>query len=100
MKPLSNEILFGKKILIFLICISILHIILFVFNTPFKFNNDKDKGKMSRCMDGIYFSTTTISSVGYGDILPLNGLAKMLMSIEHIILIYLSFDEIKNYVHA
>ncbi|MDQ1327497.1 MAG: hypothetical protein QG641_780, partial [Candidatus Poribacteria bacterium] len=40
--------------------------------------------KLSVYADCLYFSTITIAAVGYGDIMPLSGLSKLLVCLETI----------------
>lgn len=42
------------------------------------------KNKLSVYADCLYFSTITIATVGYGDIMPLSGLSKLLVCLETI----------------
>jgi hypothetical protein len=42
-------------------------------------------------VDGIYFTTTTLSSVGYGDILPTTTIGKMVISAQQLIVLFLSW---------
>ena len=44
-----------------------------------------------RCVDALYFSTTQLSTIGYGDITPKQKFSKIYCSIIHILIIGLSF---------
>lgn len=44
-----------------------------------------------KVVDSVYFTTTTMSSVGYGDILPTTNLAKVCVSMEHLIVLAFGF---------
>jgi hypothetical protein len=46
--------------------------------------------KCSNATDGLYFTFTTLSTVGYGDIAPLSSAAKQWTTLMHVIIIYLT----------
>jgi hypothetical protein len=92
-----KDIIWGRKLLIFLILISIVHIILFIYTDIF--NNNQDSNKWEKGIDGLYFTTTTFSTVGYGDLSPSHWGAKLLVIFEQIMLIWLSFEEIGTYIN-
>lgn len=87
---------FGKILLIFFIVITILHIIL--FNKTDLFNNDKTKSTEEKTLDAIYFTTTSLSTIGYGDMYPVKPWGKILIIFEQIFLIVLSYEAISNFV--
>ena len=92
-----KEFFIGKKIFAFLLIILVLHILIFIISDSFYDTTDgKEISIFQRCIDGIYFTTTTVSTIGYGDITPKHWTAKLLMSLEQIMLIYLSIDEISS----
>lgn len=53
------------------------------------FNNDKESYILEKIVDGMYFSTTTVSTSGYGDILPVTTWSKVFVIVQHILLISL-----------
>lgn len=76
--------------LIILIIFIIIHIIYFNVS-PESFGIDPEKDFSEKSVDAIYFTFTTFSTVGYGDILPLTSAAKMLVGLEHLLVLYLTF---------
>lgn len=44
-----------------------------------------------KMIDSVYFTTTSLSSVGYGDILPTTNTAKVCVSLEHLIVLAFGF---------
>jgi len=97
----------NKNILLVLIFILVLNILLMVFTVAF--NNttnrsyDKDNNFIitphwEEIANGLYFTTTTFSTVGYGDLSPIQWWSKCIISIEQIIIIYLSIDAFSTYV--
>lgn len=80
-----------KIIIIVLVLFTLLYMIL--FNTTEGFNNRKTN-ILETCIDGVYFSTTTIATIGYGDIVPIKYWSKFIVSLEHILLIYLTYFSI------
>lgn len=55
---------------------------------------DKNRPMKDTLSDALYFTTTTFSSVGYGDITPTTTNAKLIVAIEQILLIFLSLGAI------
>lgn len=97
---------FLKLFLTITATIFILNIILFIAY-PEQYYNEKENGVLkssdgslrldgpesgfNRFLDCIYFTTTQLSTVGYGDITPKKFSAKMICSFSHILIIILSF---------
>jgi len=89
---------FGFKLLIFFICIAIIHITLFIFTETF--NNKKNIPVWEQGLDGLYFTTTTLATIGYGDLTPSTPVGKIIVIIEQLVLIYLSIDELSYYLNS
>jgi len=53
------------------------------------------KSKGSIFLDGLYFTTTTLSSVGYGDILPVTRTAKMAVACQQLFVFLLGIGLIE-----
>lgn len=53
--------------------------------------NDKPKEFIDKLINGAYFTTTTISTVGYGDLLPDTNFAKGMVAVQQCILILVAF---------
>ncbi len=54
----------------------------------------KDRPLKETLTDALYFTTTTFSSVGYGDITPKTANAKIIVAFEQVLLICLSLGAI------
>jgi hypothetical protein len=80
-----------------LVSIVVLNVILFV-NTKW-FNNDHNASTTDKVIDGIYFSTTCVSSVGFGDLTPQSRQAKIIVVIEQLLVIAIAFDMIMTYMN-
>lgn len=86
----------GKIFISYIIIILIINVVLFTMTDLF--NNNKNSSICDQIIDGVYFTTSTISSVGYGDITPKKPLSKIIISMEQIMLIYFSFDIFSQYI--
>lgn len=84
-------------ILIILVLFLLLNIGLMMF-TENLFNNDNTKTYGEKALDGLYFSTTTLSTVGYGDISPIHWSSKTLVILEQLFLVYLSINAVGLYI--
>jgi len=89
--------IFGKSILrAFIVILSwyaiftILCVIFFL--TTDGFNNNKDVKWYDKIIDAIYYSTTTFSTIGYGDISPVKSWSKLLTAGAQFILIFITFN--------
>ena len=51
----------------------------------------------NRITDGVYFTTTQLSTIGYGDITPKSNTAKNICSIVHIFIIAISLKLFSEY---
>lgn len=74
--------------------ITIFIILLFCLNAYLiskKHYNVKDTGE-SVAMDSIYLTTTQVTTIGYGDIIPQTYTAKMVSSIVHIVVMFLAYS--------
>ena len=86
-----------KKIAFIFLIYTIVYIILFI-NTDNLFNVTTDKTGKSNAevaMDAIYFSTTTSSTIGYGDILPIHWGSKLLVSTHQMMLLLITLYSLK-----
>lgn len=43
-------------------------------------------------LNAVYFTTSNLTTTGYGDIVPKTGLGKVAVSIQHVMLIFIIFD--------
>jgi hypothetical protein len=77
-------------IIFFIILLCINHFILFK-NGHFYSDEDKlIKTDKDIRTDSFYFTTTQFSTIGYGDLTPKTNMAKMITSISHILIIFIS----------
>ena len=84
------------KLIVYNFCIVIILLLIFsILNTIITNHKDwgghnrpkKDDKFPERLFNMFYFSSTTLSTVGYGDIYPVSVKAKILVLIQHLILI-------------
>ena len=69
----------------------ILNVFLMVYSNGF---NTKSKNTLDKVVDGVYFSTTTFSTSGFGDILPVTNWSKCIMILQHAILLYIMTNKL------
>jgi len=81
-----------------LLGIVVLNVLLFV-NTQW-FNNDHNASIVDKVIDGIYFSTSSFSSIGYGDYTPQSRQAKIIVIVEQFLVISIAFDMIIAYINS
>ena len=80
------------KITIFILSLSILFIIFFFAYIYKRFTDFRDWNGISydaEYLTYIYFSTSTISTIGYGDIYPKSKKAKLLVTIHQLLVIFI-----------
>ncbi len=82
------------KKLIFYVTVSIIYA-LFYYKYRTEFNGLNDK---STYLDCFYFSFTTFSTVGYGDISPSTKFAKILVMSQQILLLLDFVDEFSDFL--
>lgn len=88
-----RDLLFSQpRIIRFIVCVIILQItVIFLFALLYygirANNNFNGISRTSSFLDCLYFSTTTASSVGYGDITPKSQLARGLVVIQQILIL-------------
>jgi len=97
MKFLRDYEIFGKPILKAFIVILFWYVIftilcIVLFLTTDGFNNDKNAELYDKIVDAIYYSTTTFSTIGYGDISPVKSWSKILTSIVQFIIIFITYN--------
>lgn len=83
-------------ILIFIIFI-VINIIL-ITSTKY-FNNDHTKDLKYKILDGIYFTTSTFSTINYGDIVPIHPISKMLVILEQMFFAYITVGILRRAVN-
>jgi len=71
---------------------SITFINIFLFGFTHNFNNNKDIKLWKQFLDGFYYSTSTISSIGYGDLYPITYFGKFIIACEQGVLILISYS--------
>ena len=59
--------------------------------------NYKSLSVTERVIDGVYFTTTTFSSVGYGDISPIHPASKLLVAMEQLFLLFITVDAFTHF---
>ena len=59
-----------------------------LYTLYFKINPDSFNFEEDCIIDPFYFSTTTLSSVGYGDLRPRNSIAKGMVMSQQLIIIF------------
>ena len=57
-------------------------------------NSYKPKEENATLVESVYFATTTMSTVGYGDILPKTQFGKIVIALEHLFLVCVAFGGI------
>lgn len=90
-----------RSILFFFIIILIINLIL-IGNGHFDLEPVDGKEKFKRnfsntLTDGVYFTTTQISTIGYGDITPQTSTSKWLSTISHILIILIHLNLISEF---
>ena len=86
---MSNAIDLVYSNMILLVTFFIIYSLLYTIdNNNFKNANDY--------IDIFYFTTTTQSSVGYGDITPTSRIAKMCVSTHHVLLLFIISQFVYN----
>lgn len=84
-----------RVVLTFVIIFLIINIICITYTELF--NNNKDLPVHEKIIDGIYFTTTTFSSVGYGDISPIHPASKLIVSLQQLFLLSITVDAFMTY---
>lgn len=87
----SNGLLYVFQVVILWYIIFTIFCIIAFINTDW-FNNDKDVSNLEKTADAIYYSSTTFSTVGYGDISPTNRWCRIGVSVVQMVLIYITFN--------
>jgi hypothetical protein len=86
------KILFGIVItLIILVIINIYLIDNGHIHTSNSYNPDDENATL---VESLYFSITTLSTVGYGDILPKSQFGKIIVTLEHLFILSILFGGI------
>lgn len=98
----SSRIRTIHKFISLFVIFSIIYIILFfISNDDYKpFNNtvyevDDEYRIPKTIVDGLYFASTTTATVGYGDLLPIKFWSKLIVSAQHLSLIYIMLYSLK-----
>jgi hypothetical protein len=96
---LKSSFLFS--IIVFLIIILIINLIL-IGTGHFDSEPEEGKEKIKRDIgntltDGIYFTTTQFSTIGYGDLTPKTSAAKWICSFNHLLIISISLKLISEF---
>jgi hypothetical protein len=79
-----------KVLILYLLICFVINAYLFV-KTDW-FNNNKDVSTFEKIIDSIYYSLTSASSAGFGDIHAIHMYSRIIVSIQLLGLILLSFD--------
>ncbi len=84
----------GKHLIVAVLIVIVIFILINSFlmyhvDTIGAFNNKKGT-KMDAFVDGIYFTSTTMSTVGYGDITPQTKSAKIFTTCMQVVVLFLS----------
>lgn len=79
-----------QNIIILVILIFMLNIYLFIDTKLF--DNDKSKSIINRTIDSIYFTSSTLSTVGYGDIKPIHPISKLIVVVEQMFIIAVTYN--------
>ena len=79
--------------------IILLIVFFIIYSVLYYINKNNFKGA-NDYFDLFYFTTTTQSSTGYGDIVPNTRIAKMTTSIHHIFVIFIFSQYVYNLVHT
>jgi hypothetical protein len=79
-----------KVIIIFVVLCILINSYLFV-NTDW-FNNNQNVSTTEKIVDAVFFSLYTTSGTGYGNLVPEHMYAKIIVSIQLVALILLTFD--------
>lgn len=78
------------KLVIVIIMVSlILHSILFQYSDWFNNKKDETVTRWDTFVDSVYFTFSTYSTVGYGDLLPANWKGKALITFEQMLVLYM-----------
>lgn len=81
-----------RHILFVLITIFIITFLLYVFFSKSShwngLNDDNDHSSTNKILNRFYFVTTTLTSVGYGDISPKSNSCKIFVALTHMILLF------------
>jgi hypothetical protein len=89
------------SIVIFFTVILIINLILIgtgCFDSEPEEGKEKFKRNLNNTLtDGIYFTTTQFSTVGYGDITPKTPVAKWMCSFSHLLIIAISLELISEF---
>lgn len=85
--------------------ISLIFIILIIVNMMLFFSGDyyqpgviENKSKTDKVIDSIYYTTTELSTVGYGDFSPITKRAKLVTIGSHIAIIILAFNIFSEFI--
>jgi len=70
-----------------------------IYNVLQSYDKSCFSGTNGCWIDMLYFTTTTHSTTGYGDIVPTNKLSKIVVSIHQLIIIALMMELIFIFVH-
>ena len=69
----------GVFVIMIIVCVCINYYLIY--------SNQVNSDKKNLFIDSVYFTTTTLSSVGYGDLLPTTPIAKMLVALQQLIVL-------------
>lgn len=83
---LTRELFFLLMLLIFM---SVLNSFLMIYTDGF--NNDPTKGTFDTSGDGFYFTTTLLSTIGFGDITPVKTWSRCLIAVEELVVLLAAF---------
>jgi len=83
-----------KNLLLYLMIIFTINMLIFIVDGD-AFNNNKDVSFVQKIIDCFYFSTTTMSTIGYGDITPQKWYSRMAVSLEQLMVIAILYNTLQ-----
>jgi len=82
------------KVIIFLLSCTFIYMF-FDYNHWIGIDKEKDKNLFTKFIDRLYFTSTTIATIGYGEIAPKSNITRIITIIIHIIIIVALIDFIQ-----
>lgn len=95
----DNPILtkYFKLFAIAITIIFVINLILFYNNHFYTSDDDMNKPKTDKFVDAAYFTTTQISTIGFGDFSPRTNISKIIASFAHLAIIILTYNVISEF---